>query len=89
MHALHARLQPTLASLRDIPLQVRIGLHTGLAVMGTMGDSAHRDDMAAVGEEPNLAARIQGLADPNAVLLTDATYRPFDCIIAETRLSRP
>jgi class 3 adenylate cyclase/predicted ATPase len=72
---LYARLGPALAALRDIPLQVRIGLHTGLAVMGAMGDGAHRDDMAAVGETPNLAARVQGLAEPDAVLFTEATHR--------------
>jgi class 3 adenylate cyclase/predicted ATPase len=72
---LQARLAPTLEPLRGIPLRVRIGLHTGMAVMGAMGDSDHRDDMAAVGDTPNVAARIQGLADPDTVLLTEATYR--------------
>jgi class 3 adenylate cyclase/predicted ATPase len=72
---LHGRLQATLTPLRDIPLQVRIGLHTGLAVMGTIGDSTHRDDMTAVGETPSVAARVQGCADPDTVLLTEPTHR--------------
>jgi class 3 adenylate cyclase/predicted ATPase len=72
---LQTRLQPTMALLQDIPLRVRVGLHTGLAIMGTMGGSAPQDDLAAVGETPALAARVQGWADPDTVLVTEATHR--------------
>src|SRR5262249_5344102 len=46
------------------PLQVRVGIHTGLVVVGEMGSSEKRE-LLALGETPNLAARIQGLAEPN------------------------
>src|SRR5262249_27914994 len=58
---LNTRLQQTAGVLRDAPLQVRIGIHTGLVVVGDMGGGAYRDPRAIVGETPNIAARLQGL----------------------------
>jgi class 3 adenylate cyclase/predicted ATPase len=55
-------------------LQVRIGVHTGLVVVGEIG-SGERRERLALGETPNLAARIQGLAEPNTVLMSAATQR--------------
>ncbi|MGE4093940.1 MAG: BREX system ATP-binding domain-containing protein, partial [Candidatus Binatia bacterium] len=55
-------------------LQVRIGIHTGLVVIGEIGSSEKRE-MLALGETPNLAARIQGLAEPNTVIVSAATQR--------------
>src|SRR5215510_3937848 len=55
-------------------LQVRIGIHTGLVVVGDVGASG-RTEQLALGETPNLAARIQGLAEPNTVMISPATYR--------------
>jgi class 3 adenylate cyclase/predicted ATPase len=57
------------------PLQVRIGIHTGLVVAGEMGAGDTREPLAIVGETPNLAARLQGLAEPNTVVLSAATHR--------------
>jgi class 3 adenylate cyclase len=56
------------------PLRVRIGIHTGLVVVGEMGGGAKRE-LLALGETPNLAARLQSLAIPNTVVLSTATYR--------------
>ncbi len=56
------------------PLRVRIGIHTGLVVVGEMGGGAKREQLA-LGETPNLAARLQSLATPNTVVLSAATYR--------------
>jgi class 3 adenylate cyclase/predicted ATPase len=56
------------------PLQVRIGIHTGLVVIGEIGSSEKRE-LLALGETPNLAARIQGLAEPNTVIISAATQR--------------
>lgn len=56
-------------------LQLRIGIHTGLVVAGEMGGGKRRDPMAIVGETPNIAARLQGLAEPNTVVISAATYR--------------
>jgi class 3 adenylate cyclase/tetratricopeptide (TPR) repeat protein len=64
------------------PLQVRIGIHTGLVVVGDIGASG-RAERLAVGETPNIAARIQGLAEPNTILISAATQRliegQFEC----------
>ncbi|MGE0826330.1 MAG: adenylate/guanylate cyclase domain-containing protein [Candidatus Binatia bacterium] len=56
------------------PLRVRIGIHTGLVVVGEIGGGAKREHLA-LGETPNIAARIQSLAEPNTVMLSAATYR--------------
>ena len=59
------------------PLQVRIGIHTGLVVVGDIG-AGSRTEQLALGETPNVAARIQGLAEPNTVLISAATQRLID-----------
>jgi len=56
------------------PLQVRIGIHTGLVVIGEIGSSAKRE-MLALGETPNIAARMQGIAEPNTVVMSASTHR--------------
>ena len=48
---------------------VRIGVHTGLVVAGELGGHDTRADMAIVGETPNVAARLQALAEPNTVVI--------------------
>jgi class 3 adenylate cyclase len=55
-------------------LQVRIGVHTGLVVIGEIGSSEKRE-ILALGETPNIAARLQGLAEPDTVVLSTATHR--------------
>jgi class 3 adenylate cyclase len=67
---LNARLEPT----KDIRLALRIGIHTGLVVVGDIGSGAKQEQLA-LGETPNLAARIQGLAAPDSVVISDATSR--------------
>ena len=54
------------------PLQVRIGIHTGLVVVGEIGGGAKRE-LLALGEAPNIAARVQGEAEPNTVVISAAT----------------
>jgi class 3 adenylate cyclase len=46
---------------------VRIGIHTGLVVIGEIGSSEKRE-VLALGETPNIAARIQGTANPNEII---------------------
>jgi class 3 adenylate cyclase/predicted ATPase len=59
---------------KGIELAVRLGVHTGPVVVGEMGGEG-RQEQLALGETPNIAARIQGLAEPNTVMVSDATYR--------------
>jgi predicted ATPase len=61
------------ARARQPPLQVRLGIHTGLVVIGEIGSSDKRE-MLALGETPNIAARIQGQANPDEVMISAATY---------------
>ncbi|MGE0682841.1 MAG: adenylate/guanylate cyclase domain-containing protein, partial [Candidatus Binatia bacterium] len=58
-----------------LPLQVRIGIHTGLVVAGEMGVGDQPEPLGIVGETPNIAARLQGLAEPDTVVISEATCR--------------
>ncbi|MBI3246697.1 MAG: AAA family ATPase [Deltaproteobacteria bacterium] len=55
-------------------LQVRIGIHTGLVVVGEVGGGAKHEQLA-LGETPNIAARVQSQASPNEVVVSAATLR--------------
>ncbi len=55
------------------PLQVRIGIHTGPVVVGEIGAGEHTERLA-LGETPNIAARVQGTANPDEVVISAATY---------------
>ncbi len=57
-----------------IDLQVRIGVHTGPVVVGTVGSDL-KMDYTAIGDTTNLAQRLQSVADPGMVLISDATHR--------------
>jgi class 3 adenylate cyclase/predicted ATPase len=57
------------------PLQVRLGIHTGLVVAGEMGVGDQPEPLAIVGETPNLAARLQENALPNSVVISASTAR--------------
>jgi class 3 adenylate cyclase/predicted ATPase len=72
---------PLLRTLPSLTLQVRVGIASGLAVVGDLTGAAQ--EQAAVGETTNLAARLQALAEPNTVLIAPETFRLvaglFDC----------
>jgi predicted ATPase len=57
------------------PLQVRVGIHTGLVVVGEIGSGESRAAHAIMGETPNIAARLQDKALPNSVVISPTTYR--------------
>src|SRR5215813_9789438 len=59
---------------RAVELQLRLGLNTGLVVVGRIGDDL-RMDYTAVGDTSHLASRVQGLAEPGTILITEATHR--------------
>jgi class 3 adenylate cyclase/predicted ATPase len=68
------QLNPRLERDLGVRLAVRVGIHTGLVVAGDMGTEEARE-LDVVGETPNLAARLQALAQPDTVLISDATRR--------------
>ncbi|HSF30798.1 MAG TPA: adenylate/guanylate cyclase domain-containing protein, partial [Candidatus Tectomicrobia bacterium] len=67
-------LQKRLQQEQRVRLAVRVGIHTGLVVVGEVGEGS-RHERLALGEVPNLAARLQGLAPPNTVLISASTAR--------------
>jgi class 3 adenylate cyclase/predicted ATPase len=73
--ALNAGLHARMAGLETQSLQIRLGLHTGLVVVGALGEGTYHDPMAVVGEAPNVAARLQDLAAPNTLVVSAATQR--------------
>ncbi len=79
-HAVQAGLAlvevaPKLATVAGVPLQVRVGIATGLVVVGDLIGAGAAQEQAVVGETPNLAARLQALAEPDAVVVADGTRR--------------
>ncbi len=65
----------------NVQLAVRVGIHTGLVVVGEIGGGDKRS--MALGETPNIAARVQGFASENTVVISGCTYqllnRRFEC----------
>ena len=57
------------------PLQVRIGVATGLVVVGDLVGAGEAQERGVVGETPNLASRLQGIAEPNTVVIAEGTRR--------------
>src|SRR5215831_6423596 len=78
MEALNNRIEHD----KGIRLALRLGIHTGLVVVGEMG-SQGRQEQLALGQVPNIASRIQGLAAPDEMVISEATYRVvqgyFEC----------
>ena len=56
-------------------LRVRLGIATGLAVVGDLIGEGAAQERGVVGETPNLAARLQALAAPNTLVIAEATRR--------------
>jgi class 3 adenylate cyclase/tetratricopeptide (TPR) repeat protein len=74
--AMLEELEEVNVGLRDqhgISLRIRIGIHTGMVVAGEMGAGETRERMAIVGETPHIAARLESIAAPQTVLISDAT----------------
>jgi class 3 adenylate cyclase len=78
MKTLNTRLEQE----KGIRLAIRVGIHTGLTVVGDVGEGS-KHELLALGEAPNVASRIQGLAEPNTIAISETTYRLvegyFDC----------
>jgi class 3 adenylate cyclase len=56
-------------------LRTRVGIATGLVVVGDLIGSGASQEQAVVGETPNLAARLQGIAEPNTVVIAESTRK--------------
>src|SRR5262249_41472602 len=76
------------------PLQTRVGIATGLVVVGDLIGSGVSQEQAIVGETPNLAARLQGMAEPNRVVIAESTrklvgnlFESFDLLRGRTKSS--
>ena len=72
-----ARVEALNASIerdKGVRIATRAGVHTGLVVAGEVGGGPWRETLA-VGETPNLAARLQGIAEENALVVSAATHR--------------
>ena len=67
-------LNQILAAQNDLRLQVRLGIDTGEVVTGEVG-AGGRTERLALGQTPNIAARLQGLAKPDTVVLSGATHQ--------------
>src|SRR5262245_30510458 len=68
------RPAPTQSRQQGVRLAVRVGIHTGLVIVGEVGGGS-RQEQLALGETPNLAARLQGLAAPDTAVVSAATFR--------------
>jgi class 3 adenylate cyclase/tetratricopeptide (TPR) repeat protein len=67
------RLNTRLEQEKSIKLAVRVGIHTGRVVVGEMGGGEKREQLA-LGDTPNIAARVQGIAKPDTVAISSFTY---------------
>lgn len=88
-HAMHAKLPALNAGWRKLglgaPLQIRIGINTGMASVGSFG-SEGRMTYTAIGLQTNIAARIQSHCEPGGILLSDSTWQlVHDDIECESR----
>src|SRR5580704_19134390 len=61
--------------VKSVKLQARFGIATGLVVVGDLIGEGSAQEQSVVGDTPNLAARLQSLAEPNAVVIAAGTRR--------------
>ena len=76
---------PKLQKNVDVALQVRIGIATGIVVVGDLLIGEGSEERAVVGDTPNLAARLQTLAAPGTVLICPSTRTSITAISALSR----
>src|SRR5438128_2605427 len=82
------QLNTRLGQERGVHLAVRLGIHTGLVVVGEVGGGT-RQEQLALGETPNLAARLQGIAAPNTLVISAATFQLLGGFFACQPLGTP
>lgn len=76
------RMNRRISEQKGISIEVRLGIHTGHVVIGDMG-GVGKTEQLALGATPNIAARLEGLADSNSLVISTDTYKLvhkfFDC----------
>ena len=82
------QLNSRLGQERGVQLAARLAIHTGLVVVGDVGGGG-RQEQLALGETPNLAARLQGLAAPNTLVVSAATFHLLGGFFACQPLGTP
>jgi class 3 adenylate cyclase len=82
------QLNTRLGREQGMQLAVRLGIHTGLVVVGDVGGGA-RQEQLALGETPNLAARLPGIAAPNTLVISAATFQLLGGFFACQSLGTP
>jgi class 3 adenylate cyclase/predicted ATPase len=82
------QLNTRLEQKQGVRLAVRLGIHTGLVVVGDVGGGT-RQEQLALGETPNLAARLQGVAAPNTLVVSAATFQLLGGFFACQPLGSP
>ena len=66
---------PKLETAAGAPLHVRVGIATGIVVVGDLLGSGEAQERGVVGDTPNLAARLQGIAAPDSVVIAEGTRK--------------
>ena len=66
---------PKLTTAACAPLHVRVGIATGIVVVGDLLGSGEAQERGVVGDTPNLAARLQGIAQPDSVVIAEGTRK--------------
>jgi class 3 adenylate cyclase len=82
------QLNTRLEQERGVHLAARLGIHTGLVVVGEVGGGT-RQEQLALGETPNLAACLQGLAAPNTLVISATTFQLLGGVFACQPLGTP
>ncbi len=66
---------PKLETAAGAPLHVRVGIATGIVIVGDLLGSGESQERGVVGDTPNLAARLQGIAEPDSVVIAESTRK--------------
>jgi class 3 adenylate cyclase/predicted ATPase len=82
------QLNTRLTQAHGVQVAVRLGIHTGLVVVGDVGGGT-RQEQLALGETPNLAARLQGIAAPNTLVISATTFQLLGGFFACQPLGTP
>jgi TOMM system kinase/cyclase fusion protein len=82
------QLNTRLTQERGVQLTVRLGIHTGLVVVGEVGGETWQEQLA-LGETPNLAARLQNIAVPNTLVISATTFQLLGGFFACQPLGTP